>query len=135
MTNSKSYLKKLAISASGLALTLSLAAIPHIVGAQGAANDPFGVNYGAGTGLGLRDPRETAANIIKIIMGFLGIVSIVIILMGGFKWMTAAGNDEKVGEAKKLIAQGIIGLVIILSAFAITNFVLASLVNATNAGR
>ena len=45
--------------------------------------------------------------------------------------MTAGGNDEKVGEAKKWIFAGIIGLAIILSAFAISTFVISSLITAT----
>jgi hypothetical protein len=51
--------------------------------------------------------------------------------LGGFKWMTAGGNEDKVGEAKKLIVAGIIGLVIILGSFAIATFVLTQLTAAT----
>ncbi|MFH0956085.1 MAG: hypothetical protein V1801_02650, partial [Candidatus Falkowbacteria bacterium] len=72
-------------------------------------------------------PRAIAAQVINIILGFLGIVAVIIILLGGFKWMTAGGNEDKVGEAKKLITAGIIGLVIILAAFAIATFVLTQL--------
>lgn len=85
------------------------------------------------TGLGDKDPREIAASVINIILGFLGIVAVIIILLGGFKWMTAGGNEDKVGEAKKLITAGIIGLVIIVAAFAIATFVLDSLIKATQA--
>jgi len=81
--------------------------------------------------LGERDPRDIAASVIRVILGFLGIVAVIIILLGGFKWMTAGGNEDKVGEAKKLITAGIIGLVIILAAFAIATFVLNSLLSAT----
>lgn len=81
--------------------------------------------------LGNRDIRETIASIINVLMGLLGIIAVVIILLGGFKWMTAGGSEDKVGEAKKLIMQGIIGLVIILSAWAIARFVVDSLVTAT----
>jgi hypothetical protein len=66
-------------------------------------------------------------------LGFLGIVAVVIILIGGFKWMTAGGNEDKTAEARKLITAGIIGLVIILSAFAIAKFVLDQLLSATGA--
>ena len=41
--------------------------------------------------------------------------------------MTAAGNDEKVGKAKKIIVQGLIGLIIVLLAFAIATFVIQRL--------
>lgn len=81
--------------------------------------------------LGTQDIRTTVARIINVAMGLLGIVAVVIILLGGFKWMTAGGNDENVKSAKKLIVSGIIGLVIIITAFAIAQFVLESLLEAT----
>ncbi len=84
------------------------------------------------TGLGQRDPREIAAAIIKVMLGFLGIIAVVIILLGGFKWMTAAGNEDKIDEAKKLIMAGVIGLVIILASYGIANFVLNAMLEATN---
>ena len=91
------------------------------------ANGGGANNFTGTTGLGTADLRTTIANIIKLVIGFLGIIAVVIILIGGFKWMTAGGSEDKVGEAKKLIIAGIIGLVIILLAFAIATFVLNSL--------
>jgi hypothetical protein len=85
------------------------------------------------TGLGNEDPRTMAGSVIRILLGFLGIIAVIIILYGGFKWMTAAGNEDQVGQAKKMIGAGVIGLVIILAAFAIANFVVNALYNATNA--
>ncbi len=92
----------------------------------------LGTDYASNIGLGNRDPRDIASSIIKVVLGFLAIVAVVIILLGGFKWMTAGGNEEKVSEARKLIVAGIIGLIIILAAWGIANFVLSSLLNATN---
>lgn len=86
------------------------------------------------TGLGTRPLIETIVGIIQVIIGFLGIVALIIVLIGGFKWMTAAGNEEKVAEAKKLLGAGVIGLVIILAAWAITTFVIGALINATGGG-
>ena len=82
-------------------------------------------------GLGTQDVRVTIARIINVFMGLLGIVAVVIILYGGYLWMTAAGNEDRVEKAKKLIVAGIIGLAIILSAYAIARFLVNSLVNAT----
>ncbi|MBI2436873.1 MAG: hypothetical protein HYV41_03995 [Candidatus Magasanikbacteria bacterium] len=94
--------------------------------------DIFGTdNITAETKLGTSDLVATATQIINVALGLLGIVSVVIILIGGFKWMTAGGNDEQVGEARKWIFSGIIGLAIILSAWAIAKFVLNNLGTAT----
>jgi nitrate reductase NapE component len=81
--------------------------------------------------LGNKDPRETVGQIINVAMLFLGIIAVGIVLVGGFKWMTAGGNDEKVGEAKKLMGSGVIGLVIVLAAWGIATFILEQLVTAT----
>ena len=81
--------------------------------------------------LGHTDPRTTIASIINTLMLFLGIIAVVIVLLGGFKWMTAMGNEDKVSEAKKLMGAGVIGLVIILAAWGIATFILQSLINAT----
>ncbi|MFH0891808.1 MAG: hypothetical protein V1867_03440 [Candidatus Falkowbacteria bacterium] len=87
----------------------------------------------ATTGLGNTDPREMAARVVNIMLGFIGIIAVIIILLGGFKWMTAAGNEEKVDEAKKLIGSGVIGLIILLAAFALAQFILNALYGATGA--
>ncbi len=86
------------------------------------------------TGLGVKDPREVAAQVINIILGFLGIIAVILIIYGGFLWMTAAGNEDKVSTAKKLLAAGVVGLIIILAAFGIANFVINALMGATGAG-
>ena len=90
-------------------------------------------NVQVATGLGNEDPRTMAGAVVNIILGFLGIIAVLLILYGGFKWMTAAGNEDNVASAKKLIMAGVIGLVIILMAFGIAQFVISSLYNATGA--
>ena len=120
-------MRKLATSittAAGL-----LAALP--VFAQLSQTVNTGLAYSTIVGWGTQDLRATIMLVINIIMGFLGIIAVIIILTGGFKWMTAGGNEEKVAEAKKLIIAGIVGLAIILGAYSIAAFVVSSLVNAT----
>jgi hypothetical protein len=67
------------------------------------------------------------ATVIKAFLGFLGIIFIIIIVMAGYKYMTARGNEEKTKEAINSIQRGIIGLIIIVSAYAITYFVFNSM--------
>lgn len=81
-------------------------------------------------GFSSQDIKVTIQNIVRIIVGFLGIITIIIILAGGFKWMTSGGNEDKIGEAKKLISAGVVGLVVVLAAYAIANFVVASITTA-----
>src|SRR4030042_4578799 len=100
-----------------------------------AATLETGLEYAKGIGLGTQDLRITAAKIIRAILGFLGIVAVALIMYGGFRYMTSAGNPEKVQEARKVLINTAIGLLIILTAFAITQFILSYLLWATGAGR
>ena len=92
-----------------------------------AANADFGFNYAANLELGNADPRDAAVDIIKVIMTFLGLIAVIVILIGGFKWLTSGGSEDKVGEAKQMIIAGVIGLIIIMAAWAITAFVVSQM--------
>jgi len=75
--------------------------------------------------------QEILAKLIRRALIFLGVLMILLIVYGGFTWMTAAGNDENITKAKKIITAAIIGLAIILTAYAITVFVFDVLLEAT----
>ncbi len=94
----------------------------------------LGLEYGEKTGLGASDIRITVANIIKVVLGLLGIIAVSLIVYAGFLWMTAAGNEDNITKAKGIISASVIGLVIILSAFSITTYVFENLVAATRDG-
>jgi len=86
---------------------------------------------GLGDSLSDRDPRAIVGSIINVALGFLGVIAVAIILMGGFKWMTAGGNEDKVSEAKKLLGAGVIGLAIVLAAWAVSSFIIGAIYDAT----
>jgi hypothetical protein len=65
--------------------------------------------------------------IINVILGFLGIIFIVLIIYGGFMWMTAQGNEAQVEKARKILIRAIIGVIIILVSFIATWFVMGTL--------
>lgn len=83
------------------------------------------------SGLGNSSFATIVGRIIRVILSLLGIVTIGFIIYGGFMWMTSGGSEEKLDQAKRTITNGVIGLVIMLSAFAITEFVMRSVGNAT----
>lgn len=67
---------------------------------------------------------------IKVLLGIMGIIMVVLILYAGFLWMTDAGKGDNVNKAKDIIKAAIIGLIIIVAAYAITSFVLSSIESA-----
>ena len=90
-------------------------------------------NINTTLGLGNEDPRVIASSVVNVLLGFLGIIAVLIILFGGFKWMTAGGNEDAVAQAKKMMGAGVIGLVIVLASFGLAQFVIQALYDATGA--
>lgn len=66
-----------------------------------------------------------ADTIINVALGVIGLVAVVMIIFGGFFYVTSQGNPENVKKGKNTIMYGVIGLVVALLAFAIVNFVLS----------
>ena len=60
----------------------------------------------------------------------MGIVAVGLIMYAGWIWMTSEGSEEKIEQAKKILTNAVIGLIIILSAFAIVSFIINSLTGA-----
>lgn len=129
-------MKQIVSMVASLGLAASMATPAMVLAQADSLNvSDLGVDAIQGTvKLGSGDVRSTAARIINVALGFLGIIAVVIVLIGGFQYMISGGNDTKTAEARQLIFAGIIGLAIILSAWAITSFVISRLVNATQDG-
>ncbi|PKL36514.1 hypothetical protein CVV38_01250 [Candidatus Peregrinibacteria bacterium HGW-Peregrinibacteria-1] len=70
--------------------------------------------------------RQVVLNIVNFALGFLGLLAVIMIIYAGFLYVTAAGNQENVDNAKKIIMYAIIGIIIILISFAIVNTVLVA---------
>lgn len=75
-------------------------------------------------------PAVTAA-VVNTILSVIGVLAIVVILYGGFLWMTSAGNQEKISQAKRLLASAVVGLAIIFAAYVVAYFITSSLSKAT----
>lgn len=93
--------------------------------------DPLGFGCLDDSGLGRTDPRIVVGRVINVSLGLLGTLFVGLTVYAGFLWMTAGGNEDQVGKAKKILYTSIIGLIIILSAYSISNFVLRSLYGAS----
>ena len=102
-----------------------------VLPAVGDAQVNTDVGLGSTFGLGTTDLVGTIIRVVQWVLGLLGLIAVIMIMYGGFLWMTAGGNEENVEKAKKLIIAGVIGLAIILSAYAIARFVVTSLQTAT----
>ncbi|MBU1130890.1 pilin [Patescibacteria group bacterium] len=72
--------------------------------------------------------------IIHYVLGFVGMIFVVLILIAGYQWMTSGGNEEKIGKARDKLREAVIGLIIILIAWSITWFTANMLIKSTTPG-
>jgi uncharacterized YccA/Bax inhibitor family protein len=76
---------------------------------------------GGATGL-----RGLVLTIVNYLLGFLGLIAVLMIIYGGMLYVTAAGAQEKVDKGKKILMYTIIGIIIIILSFVIVNAVLGA---------
>src|SRR3989338_3315559 len=79
------------------------------------------------------DLRLLIARIIRTVLGFLGIIAILVVISGGLMWMAAGGDAKKIQKARLALINGVIGLVIVLASFGIATFVISRLAEVTDA--
>ena len=106
----KNLMKKLSLSSLLVyAFALSTSVASAQINTWGHTNAPSGVP----------DDIETAImNVTNYILGFIAIIATLVIIYGGVMYLTAAGNEDSVANAKKTIAAGVIGMVIAGLAYA-----------------
>lgn len=124
----KNIVEKLKVAvtvvAFGLGITFGFSA-PVTVSAAAKDEVCKGVNFGGGT---CNDDGGQLTNVIRVIIQIIslaaGIAAVIMIIIGGFKYITSGGDSSKVSSAKNAIIYAIIGLVIVALSQFIVQFVL-----------
>ena len=75
------------------------------------------------------DFANVICEIIKVVVGIMGAVAAIFVVVGGFQFMTSAGDAGKVAKARQTILYSLIGLIVCVLAFAIVNFVITNIIN------
>jgi hypothetical protein len=78
-------------------------------------------------------PVAIAGKIINIFLGLVGIIMVILFVYGGFLWMTAAGNEERITKAKTVLSRATIGFIILILAYSISYFVMQQVLKASGA--
>ncbi|MFH1430818.1 MAG: hypothetical protein ABIG71_04890 [Candidatus Uhrbacteria bacterium] len=131
--------------APAIVVAASFVILVHPVSAQipAANNAPAGETAGAAAQGGLNTTATAGGLLVKsdltVIIGkviqaaisLVGVIFLILMIYGGIRWMTAQGSSEIVKKAKDTITAAIIGIVIVGLAFALTNFILKALIEAT----
>ena len=113
------------IQISILSIILLLAVFPQILFAQGL-KDAFG-----GEGSPLKTVKEKAGfeeqnvgvisgRVINVALSLVGLIFLILMVYAGYLWMTARGEEAKITKAQDIIKGTVIGLILVLSAYAIT---------------
>jgi hypothetical protein len=79
-----------------------------------------------------QNPYLLVGRIIRIALSFLGVGAVSFMVYAGFMWMTAAGNDDKVTQAKKTMINAVIGLILITMSYSLTWYLVSSVQRSTN---
>jgi len=77
---------------------------------------------------------ENIGFVIKTALSFVGVIFLCLSIYAGFLWMTAGGEEEAVKKAQTILKQAVIGLIIVVSAYSITSFVVPMLVEKAATG-
>lgn len=99
----------------------------------GGIKNAFDKNLKAfNTGAGYVEPAENGifnyiGQAVQLMLIAMGIIFFCLVLYGGFEWMQAMGNDEKVKKAQDILRNAVIGLVIVVAAYALSNFAMTAL--------
>jgi amino acid transporter len=65
------------------------------------------------------------------VLGILALLAVVFVIYGGFMWLTSSGDESRIESAKKTISAAVIGLIVVLLAWAIVIFVAGTTANVT----
>lgn len=119
------------------ALTLILINLPIVSPLALAANNLSNssgitdkVANKAGYNTGQNDILKIISLVILTVLSLLGVIFLIIIIYGGYRWMTGRDNSGEVDKAISTIKNGVIGLIIVVGAYAIAYFVMKSLMDA-----
>ena len=112
-----------------LALLIVGIALPLLASAD-SIFDPDG-NIANKLSLSQEDAESTVIRVVQYALGFVGFLAVIMVLYGGFRYLTSGGNEETVKNARALIRAAIFGLLIILFAQALLIGVVNILVKAT----
>jgi len=82
------------------------------------------------TDVSSQDLPSLVGSIINIALGLLGVLLVVLVVYAGFLWMTAAGSKEQVTKAKEILTRAIIGIIIVVAAYAISDYVITAITTA-----
>ncbi|MEA3272764.1 MAG: pilin [Patescibacteria group bacterium] len=114
-------------------ILILLAPVPSLALGLGDAQEQLEEAGGAAYGEDAETEIEAViGDIINALLSISGVVFLVLMVYGGYLWMTAHGNEDAVKKAKSVLTAAFIGIIIVVLAYGITYFVIEQLLNTTS---
>lgn len=117
---------------------MALLVLPALVSAGSSASDNLKTVGSGGSAApykdispGTNDLASIVGIVIQAFLGLLGVIFLIYMLYAGYSWMTAQGDEEKVTKAKDTISRAVVGLIVIIAAYAISYWVFYNLLSTT----
>lgn len=113
---------------AALALTLGFSAMQPVAAQN---NIDGGIGAGAASARSNEQPEEIAGDngmfkkITDVLLFIVGAVAVIMLIVGGIRYVTSGGNQQAVSDAKNTILYAIVGIVVVLLAYAVVNFVVS----------
>ena len=76
-------------------------------------------------------PEAFAGTIVQLVLQFLGVVFFGLMIYCGMTWMTASGDEKRVDTARKILKAAVIGLIVVVLAYAVSIFFVQSIAQHT----
>lgn len=105
---------------------------PSFVFAVGNLNDALDKLGSAGEEAGVQEAsiESYVGSIINAALTMVGIIFLILMVYAGYLWMTAAGEGDQIEKAQEIVKTSIIGIILVMSAYAITAFVISKVESA-----
>lgn len=118
-----------ALLAISFSLIITLPALAQTSGGTYDFKEQSGLNAAAGvagyeTGTDATSLEAVISRGINLLLSFVGVIFFALLIYGSFIWMTAGGNEEKTKKAKGMIMNSLVGLIITLSAYVLSYFLI-----------
>ena len=119
-------MNKLKMILAGLLIvpTVALAVAPKTIAADFTLRSGVDKAQGKGDDNVATDPQDLVKNVVNIFLYAVGVLSVIMLIWGGIRYTTSAGDCNKVQSAKNTVLYAVVGLVVAILAWAIVNMVI-----------
>ena len=121
----KRYRKTLVAAVLSLAVAVVAVVMP-IALPSASAQFKSGLDAARTDEMSTKPIGTTIGEVVNIFLYFVGAVAVIVVIWGGFQYITSSGDSQKATTAKNTIMYAVIGLVVAIFAYAIVNFVLTT---------